>query len=106
MMVGVGESEVEVHVVCHNMCTVHSCADCMLVCTVDKCKYQLSPTDLVVSKLFETIDSARGTVPIVDWGVKGTTMEDGAFVRGGEESRHIVYMGCAFRPIIQFCNYF
>jgi len=31
----------------------------------------------VVSKLFETIDSSRDSVPIVDWGVKGTTMEDG-----------------------------
>lgn len=31
----------------------------------------------MVSKLFETIDSSRGSVPIVDWGVKGTTMEDG-----------------------------
>ena len=50
---------------------------CVLAFTVDKCKYQLSPTDLVVSKLFETIDAARDTVPIVDWGVKGTTMEDG-----------------------------
>ena len=42
----------------------------------DKCTYQLSPADLVVSKLFETIDSSRDSVPIVDWGVKGTTMED------------------------------
>ena len=31
----------------------------------------------MVSKLFETIDSSRDSVPIVDWGVKGTTMEDG-----------------------------
>ena len=48
---------------------------CSLI--ADKCTYRLSPTDLVVSQLFDTIDSARDTVPIVDWGVKGTTMEDG-----------------------------
>ena len=32
---------------------------------------------MVVSELFDTIDSAKDKVPIVDWGVKRTTLEDG-----------------------------
>jgi ABC-type multidrug transport system ATPase subunit len=42
----------------------------------NKCTYQIDEKDMVVSELFETIDSALSKVPIVDWGVKRTTLED------------------------------
>ena len=47
--------------------------------SVDSCTYQLEKEDLVVSELFEMLDSVRDEIGIVDWGIKMTTLEDGGY---------------------------
>ena len=44
---------------------------------LDSCTYRLEKEDLVVSELFQLLDSVRHRIGIVDWGIKMTTMEDG-----------------------------
>ena len=44
---------------------------------LDSCTYRLEKEDLVVSELFQLLDSVRDRIGIVDWGIKMTTMEDG-----------------------------
>ena len=50
-------------------------SDCPLF--ADSCTYQLEKEELVVSELFEMLDSVRNQIGIVDWGIKMTTLEDG-----------------------------
>ena len=49
--------------------------DCLF--TIDSCTYRLEKEDLIVSELFQLLDSVRDQIGIVDWGIKMTTMEDG-----------------------------
>ena len=35
--------------------------------------------DVVVSELFDLLDSVRNQIRIVDWGIKMSTLEDGSF---------------------------
>ena len=44
------------------------------------CTYRLEKEDLIVSELFQLLDSVRDWIGIVDWGIKMTTMEDGGYV--------------------------
>ena len=59
----------------------HYCVYCECSLTpflsVDSCTYQLEKEELVVSELFEMLDSVRDQIGIVDWGIKMTTLEDG-----------------------------
>ena len=45
--------------------------------SIDSCTYRLEKEDLIVSELFQLLDSVRDQIGIVDWGIKMTTMEDG-----------------------------
>lgn len=42
----------------------------------DSCSYKLEKEELVVSELFQLLDSAKTRVGILDWGLKMTTLED------------------------------
>ena len=44
--------------------------------SLDSCTYQLEKAELVVSELFEMLDSVQDQIVIVDWGIKITMLED------------------------------
>ena len=46
----------------------------------DSCTYRLEKEDLIVSELFQLLDSVQDQIGIVDWGIKMTTMEDSGCV--------------------------
>ena len=50
---------------------------CCIHVHVDTCSYRLDKEKVVVSELFELLDSVRDQIGIVDWGIKMTTLEDG-----------------------------
>ena len=45
--------------------------------SLDSCTYQLEEEELVVSELFEILDSVWDQMGIVDWSIKMTMFEDG-----------------------------
>ena len=49
------------------------------VINLDSCNYKLEKENLCVSELFETLDSVKVEIGILDWGIKMTTLEDGKF---------------------------
>ncbi len=51
----------------------------MLV-VIDTCSYRLNKEDVIVSELFELLESVRDQIGIMDWGIKMTTLEDGMFI--------------------------
>ena len=54
---------------------VHGLSVCYFVS--DTCSYRLNKEDVIVSELFELLESVRDQIGIVDWGIKMTTLEDG-----------------------------
>ena len=44
---------------------------------LDKVCYKIDKDQLVVSKLFTLLNSAKDQLGISDWGIKRTTLEDG-----------------------------
>ena len=49
----------------------------LIIILADTCLYRLDKDKVVVSELFELLDSVRDQIGIVDWGIKMTTLEDG-----------------------------
>ena len=72
-------------VVVHQYCTCTQCHCIAIVCiltylfSIDSCTYRLENEDLIVSELFQFLDSVRDQIRIVGWGIKMTTMEDGDY---------------------------
>ena len=62
------------------MCICAYC--CSHFSSPDSCTYHLENEDLIVSELFQLLDSVRDRIGIMDWGIKMTTMEDGGCVVG------------------------
>ncbi len=71
----------------------------LIIILTDTCLYRLDKDKVVVSELFELLDSVRDQIGIVDWGIKMTTLEDGMTTFSV-----VINFDCSFCSISQYCE--
>lgn len=71
----------------------------LIIILTDTCLYRLDKDKVVVSELFELLDSVRDQIGIVDWGIKMTTLEDGMTTFSV-----VINFDCSFFSISQYCE--